>query len=99
MLSGTTPSACASSLLPSLIQDVIRAIDGHKLKYIDITISGLGEGRKHSKEGEEDTMTDKEIRIISRKKKELFEKANPIAILKLMFEKPTEESAKKIRKR
>lgn len=40
-------------------------------------------------------MTDKEIRIISRKKKELFEKANPIAILKLMFEKPTEESARK----
>ena len=40
-------------------------------------------------------MTDKEIRIISRKKKELFEKANPIAILKLMFEKPTEENVKK----
>ena len=40
-------------------------------------------------------MTDKEIRIISRKKKGLFEKANPIAILKLMFEKPTEESARK----
>lgn len=40
-------------------------------------------------------MTDKEIRIISRKKKELFEKANPIAILKLMFEKSTEENVKK----
>ena len=40
-------------------------------------------------------MTDKEIRIISRKKKELFEKANPIAILKLMFEKPTEENVRK----
>lgn len=40
-------------------------------------------------------MTDKEIRIISRKKKELFEKANPIAILKLMFEKSTEENVRK----
>ena len=40
-------------------------------------------------------MTDKEIRIISRKKKELFEKANPIAILKLMFEKPTEGNVRK----
>lgn len=40
-------------------------------------------------------MTDKEIRIISKKKKELFENANPIAILKLMFEKPTEEDVKK----
>lgn len=43
MLSGTVPSACASSLLPSLIQDVIRAIDGHKLKCIDVTISGIWE--------------------------------------------------------
>ena len=40
-------------------------------------------------------MTDNEIRIISRKKKELFEKANPTAILKLMFEKTTEEDVKK----
>lgn len=40
-------------------------------------------------------MTDNEIRIISRKKKELFEKANPIAILKLMLEKTTEEDVKK----
>ena len=40
-------------------------------------------------------MTDKEIRIINRKKKELFEKANPIAILKLMFEKSTKEDVEK----
>ena len=40
-------------------------------------------------------MTDNEIRIISRKKKELFEKANPIAILKLLLEKATEEDVKK----
>ena len=40
-------------------------------------------------------MTDNEIRIISRKKKELFEKANPIAILKLLLEKTTEEDVKK----
>ena len=40
-------------------------------------------------------MTDNEIRIISRKKKELFEKANPISILKLMFEKPTEGNVRK----
>lgn len=40
-------------------------------------------------------MTDKEIRIISRKKKELFESVNPMAILKLMFEKSAEENVKK----
>ena len=40
-------------------------------------------------------MTDKDIRIISRKRKGLFEKANPIALLKLMFEKSTEEDVKK----
>lgn len=40
-------------------------------------------------------MTDNEIRIISRKKKELFERANPIAILKLLLEKTTEEDVKK----
>lgn len=40
-------------------------------------------------------MTDKNIRIISRKRKGLFEKANPIALLKLMFEKSTEEDVKK----
>ena len=40
-------------------------------------------------------MTDNEIRIISRKKKELFEKADPIAILKLLLEKATEEDVKK----
>ena len=40
-------------------------------------------------------MTDKEIRIISRKKKELFEMPNPIVILKLMFDKSTEENLKK----
>ena len=40
-------------------------------------------------------MTDNEIRIISRKKKELFERANPIAILKLLLEKTTEEDVRK----
>ena len=40
-------------------------------------------------------MTGKEIRIISRKKKELFDKTNPIAILKLMFEKSTKEDVEK----
>lgn len=40
-------------------------------------------------------MTDKEIRIISRKKKELFDKTNPIAILKLMFEKSIKEDVEK----
>ena len=40
-------------------------------------------------------MTDNEIRIISRKKKELFEKVNPIAILKLLLEKTAEEDVKK----
>ena len=40
-------------------------------------------------------MTDNEIRIISRKKKELFEIANPISILKLLLEKTTEEDVKK----
>ena len=41
MLSGTTPSACASSLVPELIRKIITSIDGYKLKYIDITISGI----------------------------------------------------------
>lgn len=40
-------------------------------------------------------MTDNEIRIISRKKKELFDKTNPIAILKLMFEKSIKEDVEK----
>lgn len=40
-------------------------------------------------------MTNNEIRIISRKKKELFEIANPISILKLLLEKTTEEDVKK----
>ena len=56
MLSGTTPSACASSLLPSLIQDVIRAIDGHRLKYIDITISGIWEKEESSSKKEKKTL-------------------------------------------
>ena len=56
MLSGTTPSACASSLLPSLIQNVIRAIDGHKLKYIDITISGIWEKEENTAKKEKKTL-------------------------------------------
>ena len=40
-------------------------------------------------------MTDKEIRIISRKKKELFEKTNSVALLKYMFKDLTEEDLKK----
>ena len=43
MLSGRTPSTCANNLIPSLIQKIIESIDGYKLKYIDVTISGIWE--------------------------------------------------------
>lgn len=54
MLSGTTPSACASSLIPALIQKIITSMDGHRLKYIDISISGIWERKENtSKEKKE----------------------------------------------
>ena len=41
MLSGRTPSTCANNLIPALIQKILESIDGYRLKYIDVTISGI----------------------------------------------------------
>ena len=49
MLSGTTPATCASSLVPELIRKIITSIDGYKLKYIDITISGIWDKKEEEK--------------------------------------------------
>ena len=46
----------AMCLLPSLIQSVIRAIDGHRLKYIDITISGIWEKEENTPKKEKKTL-------------------------------------------
>lgn len=52
MLSGSNPSSCADNLIPSMVQSLIRSIVGYKLRFIDVTVSGVWD-KEDDKENKE----------------------------------------------